>query len=277
MTKASARSTGAPGVAKASAPSTRADLARAVARSAHANEAHPERKAASPEKSGSVLHALPATPKFPASKISSGDAAALRGLVANGHEAVAKGVGAGRVDPAILDNVHLLMPGGTDGYAHVMVTPTHVALVRKSGIVDLVSHADAKAQIATGKAHEDKRIEIGIGPRGFPLMAEEGPNGTVRLYRQLPKAANGEVPSVDEHTSFALTVADAFHPWGESAHTVTITVPHELLKRVESGELGGTGWRGIGGIGIDVVQEVQIETRVLRAHLGGNWRDALPR
>lgn len=222
---------------------------------------------------GATVHAPPHV-SFPASKVSTGDATRLRALVA-GHGAKAPAASGAPVDRVITDNVHLLMSAGPDAYESVLVTPTHVALTRKTGIIDLVSHADAKQQIASGQVHENKRIQLGVGPRGFPLMGEEGPNGTVRLYRQLPKAANGEVSATDEFTSFALTAADAFHPWGEAAQTVSITIPHELLGRIETGELGGTGWRGLGGIAIDVVQEVQIDTKVLKAHLAGNWKDAV--
>lgn len=233
--------------------------------------------AAPPTKNANALHALPPAhvAVFPPSKITSGDATKLRALVAGGAHPAAHGGPAAPVDKAIADNVHLLMSAGADAYDSVMVTPSHVALVRKSGVIDLVSHADAKAQIATGKPHENKRIQLGIGPKGFPLMGEEAPNGQIRLYRQLPKAAKGEVSATDEFTSFALTEADAYHPWGEAAQTVTITIPHELLGRIETGELGGTGWRGLGGIAIDVVQEVQIQTPVLKAHLAGNWKDAV--
>lgn len=229
---------------------------------------------AAPAKPANVLHAPAAPAHFPPAKIATGDAAKLRALIAGGRAAAHAGPAA-PVDKTIEANVHLLMSAGPEAYDQVLVTPSHVALVRKSGIVDLVSHADAKAQIASGKAHENKRVQIGIGPRGFPLFGEEGPNGSLRLYRQLPVTAKGEVPSVDDFTSFALTGDDAFHPWGEAGHTVTITIPHELLERIKTGELGGTGWLGQGGIAIDVVQEVQIQTNVLKAHLAGNWKDAL--
>ncbi len=233
--------------------------------------------APAPAKAANILHAAaPAPARFPASKISTGDAARLRALVAAGSTGAAEGSGsAAPVDKAIEANVHLLMSAGPDAYEHVMITPSHVALVRKSGVVDLVSHADAKAQIATGKPHENKKVQLGVGPRGFPLWGEDAPNGSLRLYRQLPKAAKGEVFATDGFTSFALTEADAFHPWGEAGQTVTITIPHELLERIKTGELGGTGWIGLGGLAIDVVQEVQIDTKVLKAHLAGNWRDAL--
>ncbi len=228
-----------------------------------------------PAKPANVLHAPVAPAPFPAAKVATGDAAKLRALIVGGHAAATHAGPSAPVDKAIEQNVHLLMSAGPEAYDQVLVTPSHVALVRKSGIVDLVSHADAKAQIASGKAHENKRVQIGIGPRGFPLFGEEGPNGSLRLYRQLPVTAKGEVPSIDDFTSFALTGDDAFHPWGEAGHTVTITIPHELLERIKTGELGGTGWLGHGGIAIDVVQEVQIETKVLKAHLAGNWKDAL--
>jgi hypothetical protein len=247
------------------------------------SELHLLKHAAAPAaaaKSANTLHgAAPAPARFPASRISTGDAAKLRALVVSGRAGAAEAAnassGAAPVDKVIADNVHLLMSAGPDAYEHVMVTPSHVALVRRSGIVDLVSHADAKAQIATGKPHENKRVQLGIGPRGFPLWGEDAPNGSLRLYRQLPVTAKGEVPSIDEFTSFALTGDDAFHPWGEAGQTVTITIPHELLDRITTGELGGTGWRGLGGIAIDVAQEVQIDTKVLKAHLAGNWKDAL--
>jgi hypothetical protein len=104
------------------------------------------------------------------------------------------------------------------------------------------------------------------------MFAEAGPNGTVRLYRQLPRAAHGEIWATDGLTSFALTEDDAFHPWGEAGHTVAITIPRALLDRVGTGELGGTGWLGKGGVGIDVIQEVQIDTATLKSYLAGTWR-----
>lgn len=261
-------------VAPAAAPAAKAAPIPAVLRLGGPAAPHAPH-AAAPAKNANALHAAaPAHAVFPASKITTGDAGKLRSLVSGGAHPAGHGP-SGPVDKVIVDNVHLLMSSGPDAYEHVMVTPSHVALVRKSGVIDLISHADAKAQIATGKPHENKRVQLGVGPRGFPLYGEEAPNGQLRLYRQLPKASKGEVSATDAFTSFALTEADAYHPWGDPGHTVTITIPHELLDRIVTGELGGTGWRGLGGIAIDVAQEVQIETPVLRAHLAGNWKDGV--
>jgi hypothetical protein len=166
----------------------------------------------------------------------------------------------------IAANVHLLMSDGPDAYERVLVTPTHVVLVRRSGIIDLVSHSDAEAQIRAGQPAIPRKIDVGVGPMGRTMFAEEGPGGTVRLYRQLPHAASGEIPSTGGFTSFALTEADAYHPFGAAGKTVTITIPRSMLERVKSGELGGTGWTG-GGMGMDVIEEVQVDTGVLKKHL----------
>lgn len=223
-------------------------------------------KTAQPAKSESAH-----VPVFPAAKVAIGEASSLRGFIAGAAPAGGRPVALTPAAKEISEHLHLLMPGGTEKFERAFVTPTHVALVRKSGIIDVLTHEDAQAQIKTGQPIEPKRVEVGYGPKGFPVFAEEAPNGKIRLYRQLPKAAHGEISATDDFTSFALTEADAFHPWGEAGQTVTITIPRALLDRITTGELGGTGWVGKGGIAIDVVQEVQISTPILKSYLAGTW------
>mgnify|MGYP001612461684 CR=1 FL=1 len=89
----------------------------------------------------------------------------------------------------------------------------------------------------------------------------------MRLYRQLPAKAAGDIHSTDFYTSFALKPDAALHPYGPSGKTVSISIPRNLFDRAVNGEIGGAGWRG-GGVGIDEPTEVQIESRVLRELLG---------
>ena len=154
--------------------------------------------------------------------------------------------------------MHLLGKPG-ELYERAYVSDSHVALVRKSGIIDLVTTQDAAAHVKAGKAVSNESVNVGVGARGRYMLAEHGPNNTLRLYRQLPKKAAGQVASTDGNTSFALTKADAYHPFGEPGKTVTVAVPRVLFDKALSGELGGSGWTG-GGIGIDVLEEVQIDS-----------------
>lgn len=206
---------------------------------------------------------------FPRSRVAIGDQTALKTLLTGAGVAQSDRAASPGALKRLTENVHLLMTGGPERYDRVLVTPTLVALVRRSGIIDLISHTDAEAQIRTGQPSTPNKIAIGYGPKGFPMMAEEGPGGTIRLYRQLPSAAKGEVFATHPLTSFALTEDDAFHPWGAPGKTITITIPRRLFDRVLSGELGGTGWAGGRGIGVDVLGEVQIDTPALKAFLEG--------
>jgi hypothetical protein len=213
---------------------------------------------------------FPAAPAFPEHRIATTDAAGLRAILGGASPApilVTGSVTPAAAAKAITANVHLLMEGGPEKYERVFVSPTHVALVRRSGIIDLVSHADAEAQIRSGQPMTPRRVDIGWGPRGRIMFAEEGPGGTIRLYRQLPQAAHGDLVTPDGYTSFALTEADAYHPFGPPGKTVTLSIPRPMFDRVVKGELGGTGWAGGGGLGIDVEEEMQIDSRVLKAQL----------
>jgi hypothetical protein len=214
-----------------------------------------------------ALAAEPLRKPFPRAQVVSTDADGMRELLAHGRVAPRADRQAHAASQRLADGLHLLMPEGADAYEKVVIGPTHLALVRRSGIIDVVAHSDAEAQVHAGPARAS-RIEVGSGPRGNALYAEEGPGGTIRLYRQLPLAAKGEISSRDGFTSFALTAGDAYHPFDAAGKTVTLSIPRSLFERVRSGELGGTGWAGNGGIGIDVLEEVQIDSRALRLHLG---------
>ena len=162
-------------------------------------------------------------------------------------------------------HAHLLVPGGAPNvkqYARVVVSPTHVALVRHDGVVELVRHEDAKVQIARGTPVSTEREHVAQVGR-TALHLEHGPGDTVRLYRQLPEAAKGETASKDHLTSFALSHDDAYHPFGPPGTTVVVAMPRALYQGAVDQTHGGTGWSG-GGMGIDVLGEVQIESHLVR-------------
>ncbi len=209
--------------------------------------------------------------RFPLGRIEIADSAALRPLLSTGKYATHSGKMAfrklGRGSTRIAKQVHLLMHQPAESYEKVVLMPSAVALVRKDGVVDVINRKDAEAQIASGQPVGREQTQVGIKPRGFPVLAEHGPNNTYRLYRQLPLVAHGEIASKDGHTSFALSGRDAYHPFGEAGKTVTLSVPRHVFDAAMNGELGGAGWAGTGPhLGIDVVEEIQIDSGHVRKH-----------
>ncbi|MCC6746146.1 MAG: hypothetical protein IT371_00720 [Deltaproteobacteria bacterium] len=169
---------------------------------------------------------------------------------------------------AVIGRLAELMPFGPAGYQEVLVTPRHLAFRRQPtvdgcAVVDLLRFEDAAAQLATGRSLALAKTCVGHAGAGREVRAEVGPVDTLRLYRQLPARAEGDVASTDGFTSFALSLADAFHPFGAAGPTVAFCVPRPLFDRAVRGEAGGTGWTG-GGLGIDVEEEVQLDTHALR-------------
>lgn len=211
-----------------------------------------------------------AAAKFAPHQIEWGSHADLRAMFAGAPQAPRpSGAAAIAKMPApaahIAENAHLLVPGGSAQvarYARVVVTPTHVALVRHDGVIDVVRHEDASAQIARG-THVPVEKEYIATVGHTALRLEHGPGDTVRLYRQLPVAAKGEIASSYELTSFAIDHEDAFHPFGKPATTVSLAVPRAVYQGAVDTTHGGTGWSG-GGIGIDVLGEVQIDTHLIK-------------
>jgi hypothetical protein len=206
--------------------------------------------------------------RFPQSRVLATTNARLRKVLAgkdvgDDHAASAAAVSA---RSALVDGVHLLMPAG-ETYDRVLVTNTHVALERHSGIVDVVPLDHALAHVKRGQPLSRDRVEMGSGPGGRPIWGEVGPGDTIRLYRQLPGRALGDIASSHAFTSFALSMDDAFHPYRWPGQTVTLALPRSLVDQAVSGELGGAGWAG-GGLALDVLEEVQIKSEALRLHLG---------
>ncbi len=158
----------------------------------------------------------------------------------------------------------LLFPTGAVRHVRVMRSDSHVILERPDGVLDVVRHSDANAQIQTGQnVQSAPAAEFRVGHARW-IRYEAGPNGTVRVYRQLPRTAGGKIASTHALTSFALTARDALHPFGERGITVCVAIPRDLLDAAVAGSLGGAGWSG-GGLGIDVFEEVQIDSKALRA------------
>ena len=218
-----------------------------------------------------ALAALPAhadSARFPVAKVEVADRSALSSVLSGKAYATKPGRWAyrslGRGGVRIAKHLHLLMHQGVDAYDKVVLTPNVVALVRKDGLVDVIRRADAEAQVATGKPVGQERVAVGAKARGMTVWAEAGPGDTFRLYRQLPVAANGEIASSHSgYTSFALSHGDAFHPFGTAGKTVTLSVPRTLFNRAANGELGGAGFThspGAHTLGIDVVEEIQIDS-----------------
>jgi len=163
--------------------------------------------------------------------------------------------------------VHRLMPDTPVGVERVLITPTHVALIHGSGLVDLVRRQDARSQIATRTVQSKTSCAVGIGVRGFPINATRGPADTILLYRQLPTAARGEVASRDGNTSFALGQGDAYHPFGTAGKTVRLAMPRATFDRAVQGTEGAVGWNNLGdgySTGLEVLTEVQIPSSRIR-------------
>ena len=158
------------------------------------------------------------------------------------------------------------MADGPDAYERVLMTPAHVALVRRSGDYRFDSHADAEAA-SPGAPMTRKRIETGVGPKGRPMFAERAPPAPLSLSPAPRRREGRSRHARGLHVVRAHSIDDAYHPFGEAGKTVTLSIPRALFERVRTGELGGTGWEGRGGLGIDVVEEVQIDSKVLKEHL----------
>ncbi len=201
--------------------------------------------------------------RFPLSHVSSASESAVRPLLAN--DPVAASALKAASQSHLSDNLHLLMPAGPDVYQRVVITPEHVLMERHDGIIDVVKRSDAEAQIQSGQNIPTEKIEVGLLPRMVPLFAEHGPAGTVRLYRELPVNAKGEIASSDFNTSFALDGKDALHPFGSAGRKVSISVPRSFFDRAANGEIGGAGWLESGmNYPIDTPSELQINSGHLR-------------
>lgn len=216
------------------------------------------------EVGGRTRPAATAQDRFPRAKISFVGAGQLRDLIAGrkapsgaaDHAETAVGA------HALVEGLHLLVGKNAD---RILVSPRHVAIVRSDGTIDILRRADAEAQVRSGLPVPDAPLNVGRGVRG-PLLAEQGPAGSVRLFRQLPERAGSDIASTDFYTSFALGREAALHPFGPAGKTVSVSIPRALFDRAVNGEIGGSGWLG-GGMGIDEPTEVQIESRVLRDFL----------
>jgi hypothetical protein len=231
----------------------------------------PGRAAADAHGSRPSPEAVKEAPRFPAHHVIATDNARLRKLLAGKHEPPgtdhAPSAGAAHARAQLADRVHLLMQPG-ESYDRVLVTDTHVALERRSGILDLMSLDQALTHVGRGQPLTKAKVELGSGPGGRPIWGEVGPEDSIRLYRQLPGRALGDVASWHAFTSFALSVDDAFHPYKWPSRIVTLSLPRTLVDRAASGELGGAGWTGNGGLALDVLEELQISSDALRLHLG---------
>ncbi len=160
----------------------------------------------------------------------------------------------------------LLMRSGEESYDSAVLTSEHVILKRKDGVFEVTRRADAEVQIRSGQTSPTDKVRVGLGPRGISLQAERGPAATFWLYRQLPDASHGQIASSSGATSFALSIADAYHPFGKPGQTVALAVPVLLFNRAVSGEIGGSGWGGF-GMGIDVLEEIQFDSTPLAREL----------
>ncbi len=172
----------------------------------------------------------------------------------------------GKSGTEIVRGLPLLMRAGESSYEHVVLTTEHVIMKRKDGVFEVTRLADALTQIRSGQHSPTDKVRVGLGPRGFGLHAENGPAATYWLYRQLPQKAHGEIASSSGLTSFALSVADAYHPFGQAGRTVALAVPKLLFDRAAGGEIGGAGWTGH-GVGIDVLEEIQFDSVPLAKEL----------
>jgi hypothetical protein len=174
---------------------------------------------------------------------------------------------AGKPTIQLAAGVHRLMPKGPQGYEKTLITPSHVALVHSSGLIELIRRPDAQAQISSRKVTTGERFSVGIGGRGFPIMARKGPADTVLLYRQLPVKSGGQISSTDINTSFALSKADAFHPFGKQGKTVRLAMPRKTFNDAVEGKKGAVGWNNFGdgySTGLEVLTEVQIQSNSIR-------------
>lgn len=173
---------------------------------------------------------------------------------------------AGRATVQLARSLAGLIPEGGGSCSRVLITPTLVVLERSNGLVDLMPRADVTAQLKSGSPLPVERQKIGVKSMGRYVYADAGPNGTLMLYRQLPRAARGEVASSGGYTSFALSLEDAFHPFGQAGRTVRVAVPKAALDDAIAGRAGGVGWCGQDGysLGIDVEEEVQIPSAKVR-------------
>jgi len=173
---------------------------------------------------------------------------------------------AGRAAVHLARRIDKLMPDGPAAYDRVLITPAHVALLRKGGPVELIRRADAEAQLRTGQPLGRDRLNVGIRAGLFPIFAEAGPGDTVFLYRQLPASSCGEIASTDCHTSFALGAEDAFHPFGRPGKTVRLAVPRKSFDDAVNGVAGAVGWNNLGH-GYDTGLEVETEVQIPSSHV----------
>ena len=207
---------------------------------------------------------------FPSSRISFGTPADLNALLAGRSVGAKPGVRGlrpgGRETILLARAIHRLMPGGVAEFEQVLITPSHVAMIRTNGLVDVLRRADAEAQVKSGTTFVAQRVPVDIGAVGRSIFAEPGPNRTWFLYRQLPHAL-GDVASRDVHTSFSVDHENAIHPFGAQGKTVRLAIPDELFKNAREGREGAVGWNAFGdgySTGLEVEKEVQIPSKRIR-------------
>jgi hypothetical protein len=212
----------------------------------------------------------PRPDRFDPARIGVAAAPALRSALAGQQVQASYGARAlrraGRPAVHLARQIHKLMPDGPAAYDRVLITPAHVALLRKGGPVELIRRADAEAQLGSGQPLGRDRLNVGIRAGLFPIFAEAGPGDTVFLYRQLPASSCGEIASTDCHTSFALGAEDAFHPFGRPGKTVRLAVPRKSFDNAVNGVAGAVGWNDLGH-GYDTGLEVETEVQIPSSHV----------
>lgn len=161
------------------------------------------------------------------------------------------------------------LPLEAEHYKRAVVGQKFVMAERRDGVLEVYPRSLIANMLKTGQKGTDLgKRQVGTVARGRPIFAENGPEGTTALYRQLPASATGGIASTDINTSFALRKDDAMHPFGPKGLTVRFVLPTKLFQDAVEGRAGAVGWNNLGdgySYGIDVAEEVQIPSEKVRA------------